>query len=447
MGRAKHVLLVALAIALIIALPLVAVLSVLPSQGTGVQWSSEGGYRGAPAVDGLGNLYLLVDDGTDGTGNVLLRSLDNRGLLRWELPLAGSFLPPVVGAEGDVYLVRTVRTVDEGAVYGEKALSAVMAVSPGGQVRWTYDASVDFPEHSMVVPPVVPGDGVVYLALASGTQQSPALSYVAALGPGGGLLWRCPVPGKVSSLLPPSPGRPLLAASSGNLCFIDGAGILLRAVDLGVPSVQAGPVDLNGTIVVGVDAGPDVPPEVWGLDREGMKRWNVSVAPDGAAPDRAIRSLFARGGTAFVLTSGGTEVRYSDASDRPAEITSLPAVLTAVSRDGEVLSAREVPGEASMTSWAEGPIVFSRDSIHAFGSAGEPRGSYPVPVGRWLNDLSVGPDGQTYLLQGGLWTGLVAVEGAPWDGAVEQRGTQVLWILGALALSLLLAYLIVRMRR
>lgn len=124
--------------------------------------------RNSPVVGADGTVYFV-------THNVPLTALDpDDGATIWSCPLGPNdhcFASPAIGADGAIYVA-----TNPGIVY---------AVSPAGQVHWTFSlASVGFDGY-LRSSPAVDADGTIYFGVNNGNPSSAFF----ALHPDGSLKW------------------------------------------------------------------------------------------------------------------------------------------------------------------------------------------------------------------------------------------------------------------
>lgn len=137
------------------------------------KWSRLG-----PAAEDLRNSPVIAPDGTVYFvfHNVPLTAFDPAdGSVIWSRDLGVNdhvFASPAIGPDGTIYVA-----TNPGVLY---------AVSPGGEIRWTFDVATIGYQCTFRSSPAIDADGTIYFGTNAG---NPASSFF-ALDPAGGVKWR-----------------------------------------------------------------------------------------------------------------------------------------------------------------------------------------------------------------------------------------------------------------
>ncbi|MBV9948741.1 MAG: PQQ-like beta-propeller repeat protein [Myxococcales bacterium] len=327
-----------------------------------ILWSHEvGGPVEAQVTTSADEQTLYVSS----LGGSLLALARGDGSERWSVPLGErAYATPCVGPDGTVYA-------------GTDAKKLV-ALGPGGKVKWTFETDGDAD-----TAPVIAGDGTIVFA---------AGRMVYGLGPNGQARWRFSAKRKVyaSPAIAPS-GRIYFGSQDHHAYALSPRGALAWSVDLGA--------DVDGAPVIGDDGGVFV-----GTDGDEVVRLD---SESGAVVWRARVGGYVRG-TLSAARNG--DVLAGVYGPTPRAVRLRPgdgAVVGAFSVQGT--GAREFGVHGGALEDEAGTVVFGTqdDSVYAVGAGGETLwrfttgGDVDAPV-TLLSDgaLVVGSDdGKVYLLR------------------------------------------------
>jgi len=128
-----------------------------------LQWSFPATNPSAPAVANNGTVYLPAVSASDFTTGVLY-AIDSSGNQIWKsnLPFVPAKTSPSIGPDGTIY----VRGLYTGPIVHAMFTESVSALSPSGNILWTFSATVfdlansGLAQHSPLVAP----DGTVYVS-------------------------------------------------------------------------------------------------------------------------------------------------------------------------------------------------------------------------------------------------------------------------------------------
>jgi outer membrane protein assembly factor BamB len=169
----------------------------------------------------------------------------------------------------------TVAVAPDGTLYAGSDAKTLVAVSPGGKVKWSLET-----DGEADTGPAVAGDGTVVFA---------AGRMVYAVTPAGQIKWRFAAKRKVfTSPAIGSRGRVFVGSQDHHAYALTGEGTLAWSVDLGADVDGAPAVGDDGAVFVGTDGDeivrldPDSGAIVWRSNVGGYVRGTLSVARDGS---------------------------------------------------------------------------------------------------------------------------------------------------------------------